>query len=109
MGRLARTRGNCPIDNCIPPRAAQRGSVSREKRHVMEKQKEIANAVQARFEQEVLFLQRLVQTKSSNAFLPGTSSPGVPIEKEVAAVIERELLQLGFEPELVGVSSQRPN
>jgi succinyl-diaminopimelate desuccinylase len=75
----------------------------------MEKQTVIRTTVHSTFEQQVGFLQRLVRARSSYPFLPGSSPPDVPVEEEVAIVIQQELHRLGFEAELVGVSSRRPN
>ena len=61
------------------------------------------------FSQQIEFLQRLVRTRSSNPFLPDSSLPDVPVEEEIAEVIQQELHQLGLPSELIGVSSQRPN
>lgn len=69
----------------------------------------ISAAIQAQFSQEVEFLQWLVRARSSNPFLPESSPPDVPVEKEVAEVIQQELHRLGLPAELIGVSSQRPN
>ncbi len=76
---------------------------------MMGKRPGIAETIQSQFEREVAFLQRLVHAKSTNPFLPQTSSPETPIEREVADVIDRELQEVGFQAELIGVSSQRPN
>ena len=75
----------------------------------MEKQEAISTAIQGTFKQQVPFLQRLVRARSVNPFLPESSLPDVPVEEEVAAVIQQELHRLGFQAELIGVSSQRPN
>ncbi len=75
----------------------------------MEKRSEISETVHSQFEQEVAFLQRLVRAKSTNPFLPQTSSPDMPIEQEVADVIYQELQNLGFQAKLIGVTPQRPN
>jgi succinyl-diaminopimelate desuccinylase len=75
----------------------------------MKQQESISIAVAEQFRQQVGFLQRLVQAKSANPFTPDTSPPDAPIEEEVAAVIQGELQRLGFEANLYGVSSQRPN
>ncbi len=69
----------------------------------------IANAVQAQFDQEVRFLQRLVSARSANPYLPETSSADTPVEREVAELIQQELQRLGYTAELVGMSPQRPN
>ena len=66
-------------------------------------------ALQSAFGQQIEFLQRLVRARSSNPFLPESSPPDVPVEKEVAEVIQQELHRLGLPAELIGVSSQRPN
>jgi succinyl-diaminopimelate desuccinylase len=65
--------------------------------------------VQSVFRQQIEFLQRLVRTRSSNPFLPDSSLSDVPVEEEVAEVIQQELHRLGLPSELIGVSSQRPN
>ncbi len=75
----------------------------------MDKQSRISGAIQSQFEREVAFLQRLVRAKSTNPFLPQTSSLEMPIEREVADVIYQELQYLGFRAELIGASPQRPN
>ncbi len=75
----------------------------------MEKQASVAIAIQSMFGQQVEFLQRLVRARSPNPFLPESSPPDAPVEEEVAAVIQQELHRLGFQAELRGVSSQRPN
>jgi acetylornithine deacetylase/succinyl-diaminopimelate desuccinylase-like protein len=66
-------------------------------------------AVQSAFRQQIEFLQRLVRARSSNPFLPESSPPDIPVEEEVAAVIQQELHRLGLPADLIGVSSQRPN
>lgn len=76
---------------------------------MMDKHSMIAFAVGQHLKQEVHCLQRLVQTNSVNGFLSGASSPDTPVEKVVAVVIQQELLQLGLEPEHVGISPERPN
>jgi succinyl-diaminopimelate desuccinylase len=75
----------------------------------MERQRAITNSIQHQFEQQVSFLQRLVQTNSANPFTPEGSSATTPIEAEVAAVIHDELHRLGFSASLIGASAQRPN
>ena len=75
----------------------------------MKKRETISAAIEETFDQQVDFLQRLVQTKSTNPFTSETSSPTAPVEREVAQVIQQELHRLGFKAELYGVSSQRPN
>ena len=75
----------------------------------MEKQGGIATAVRGQFDRQVAFLQRLVQARSANAYTPETSSPDIPVEAEVATVIQQELQYLGLPREMHGVSPQRPN
>jgi succinyl-diaminopimelate desuccinylase len=75
----------------------------------MEKQKAIATTIQHQFEQQVSFLQRLVQANSANPFTPERSSATAPIEAGVTAVIHAELHRLGLPARLIGASAQRPN
>src|SRR5438034_6949370 len=75
----------------------------------MKTRETISAAIEETSDQQVAFLQRLVQTKSTNPFTPESSSPSAPVEREVAQVIQQELHRLGFKAELYGVSSQRPN
>lgn len=75
----------------------------------MTEQDAIAAIIQDQFQQEVAFLQRLVRAKSSNPFTPETMRPDHPVEAEVATVIHQELLRLDYQPEVVGISAQRPN
>src|SRR5205807_10640777 len=75
----------------------------------MKQRETISAAIEETFDQQVDFLQRLVQTKSTNPFTSETSSPTTPVEREVAQVIQQELHRLGFKAELYDVSSQRPN
>jgi acetylornithine deacetylase/succinyl-diaminopimelate desuccinylase-like protein len=75
----------------------------------MPKQEAIATVVTELFDQQVKFLQRLVQTKSANPFTPGTASSDAPVEEAVAAIIRQELQDLGFPVAIHGVSYQRPN
>jgi acetylornithine deacetylase/succinyl-diaminopimelate desuccinylase-like protein len=66
-------------------------------------------AVQSAFRQQIEYLQRLVRVRSGNPFLPESSPPDVPVEEEVARVIQQELHRLGLPVEQIGVSSQRLN
>ena len=75
----------------------------------MERRVALTTAIQSTFDRQVEFLQRLVRARSSNPFLPESSPSDVPVEEEVAMIIQQELHSLGFEAELVGVSSRRPN
>jgi len=74
-----------------------------------EKHNTISTIIEAHFNQQIAFLQRLVRTNSVNPLTPETVSPDIPVEQEVASVIQQELYRLGFPGELVGVTSQRPN
>jgi acetylornithine deacetylase len=58
---------------------------------------------------QIAFLQRLVQTRSANPFTPETSDPHEPIERAVAHLIHNALASLGLRPELKGMSPERPN
>jgi acetylornithine deacetylase/succinyl-diaminopimelate desuccinylase-like protein len=69
----------------------------------------IVTAVEAQFDREVDFLQRLVRAKSNNPFLPHTSATDAPVERDAAELIQRELQALGFTADLIGVSPERPN
>jgi succinyl-diaminopimelate desuccinylase len=69
----------------------------------------IAIALDNVYEHQIEFLQRLVRARSSNPFLPESSPPDVPVEEEVAALIQQEMHRLGLPADLVGISSQRPN
>src|SRR5260370_41549634 len=75
----------------------------------MTKQDAVAAIIQDQFQQEVDFLQHLVCAKSSNPFTPETSRPDYLVEAEVATIVHQELLHLGYHPEMVGISAQRPN
>jgi len=75
----------------------------------MEKQTAIKAAIQSTFGQQVEFLQRLVRARSTNPFLPDSSPPDVPVEEEVAAIIQLELHRLDLPADLIGVSFRRPN
>jgi acetylornithine deacetylase/succinyl-diaminopimelate desuccinylase-like protein len=75
----------------------------------MEKREIISRVITEQFEQQVEFLQRLVRARSANPFTSDTSSPDLPVEREVAEVIYQELHRLGFPAELKGVSPHRLN
>ena len=75
----------------------------------MEQLADVSAAIAEYFDRQVAFLQRLVQTKSANPFTPDMSSPNTPVEQAVAALIQQELMQFGFQAEAHGVSPQRPN
>jgi len=61
--------------------------------------------------EQIEFLQKLVQTSSVNPHLddPTKSSPYDPTELEVAELIFKKLKELGLEPKFEGVSPSRPN
>jgi acetylornithine deacetylase/succinyl-diaminopimelate desuccinylase-like protein len=75
----------------------------------MNTQDAIAIAIEDTLAHHIEFLQRLVRARSSNPFLPESSPPDIPVEEEVATIIQQELHRLGLPADLVGVSSQRPN
>jgi acetylornithine deacetylase/succinyl-diaminopimelate desuccinylase-like protein len=75
----------------------------------MNTQEAITVAIEDVSGQQIEFLQRLVRVRSSNPFFPEFSPPDVAVKEEVAAVIQEELHCLGFQAELLGVSSERPN
>jgi len=62
-------------------------------------------------DEQIKFLQKLVQTKSVNPNMddPTKSSPYDPIELEVAELIFNKLKEIGLSPKFEGVSSSRPN
>lgn len=75
----------------------------------MKHQEHISSIVAELFRQQVSFLRKLVQTKSTNPFTPDTSPPDAPVEAEIAAIVQEECRLLGFQPQQHGVSPQRPN
>jgi acetylornithine deacetylase/succinyl-diaminopimelate desuccinylase-like protein len=62
-------------------------------------------------EEEIEFLQKLIQTRSVNHNLddPTKSSPYDPVELEVAELIYDKLKSIGFSPQYEGISPSRPN
>lgn len=62
-------------------------------------------------EEQIKFLQRLVQTRSVNPNMddPTKSSPYDPIELEVAELIFKKLKEIGFSPKFESISFSRPN
>jgi succinyl-diaminopimelate desuccinylase len=62
-------------------------------------------------DEQIKFLQKLVQTKSVNSNMddPTKSSPYDPIELEVAELIFNKLKEIGLQPKFEGVSPSRPN
>lgn len=69
----------------------------------------IDDAIQRRWNDQVMFLQQLIQTRSANPYLAVTSDPHDPIELDVANLIYDKLAAIGFVPECRGVSPERPN
>jgi acetylornithine deacetylase/succinyl-diaminopimelate desuccinylase-like protein len=65
--------------------------------------------IDTHFEQEVAFLQELVQCNSVNPLTPDRSIPELAIECEVAHLIVEHLTRMNFMPALHGVSPKRPN
>lgn len=65
--------------------------------------------IDERFDEQVGFLQRLVQSRSNNRFTPELSPPDVAVEAQVAGIIHDHMRGLGFPAALHGVSPQRPN
>jgi succinyl-diaminopimelate desuccinylase len=72
-------------------------------------QQAVSTRIDEQFAQQVDFLRRMVKTRSNNGFTPELSPPDVAVEEQVAAVIFRQMEQLGFQTSLRGVSPQRPN
>lgn len=60
-------------------------------------------------DEQIAFVQQLVRTRSANPFIPDTSDPDEPIERQVAYLIHEQLRAIGLEPEFMGTSMDRPN
>jgi acetylornithine deacetylase/succinyl-diaminopimelate desuccinylase-like protein len=60
-------------------------------------------------EAQIAFLQQLVRARSANPFVPDTSDPHAPIERDIAYLIQDKLREIGLMPELKGISPERPN
>ena len=71
--------------------------------------KKLDNFLEENFEEACSFLQKLVQTNSSNPSTPENSQPDDPIELGVAQKINEKLSKIGFNPSFKGVSKERPN
>ncbi len=71
----------------------------------------IINEIEKTQEEQIKFLQALIQTKSVNPHLddPTKSSPYDPIELDVARLIFDKLKEFGLSPKFEGISSSRPN
>ena len=70
---------------------------------------QLDSIIQKNWNEQVTFLQQLVQTRSANPYLPVTSDPDDPIERDVAYLIANKLADLGLSPKLIGETTQRPN
>jgi putative endonuclease len=79
------------------------------KKNILRRQKTLSHIVRQQFEHEVEFLRRLVRAKSENSYTAENSPANAAIEAEVAAIIVEKMQQLGWHPELHGVSSERQN
>ena len=55
---------------------------------LVKKRQAITQTIREQFEQQVDFLQRLVQAKSANPFTPETSLPSLPVEEAVASLVQ---------------------
>lgn len=78
----------------------------------MEKIKfKIIKEIEKSKEEQIEFLQRLIQTKSVNPNMdePTKSSPYDPIELEIAELIFKKLKGIGLSPKFESVSPSRPN
>lgn len=78
----------------------------------MEKIKlKIIEEIEKSEDEQIEFLQKLVQTRSVNPNLgdPTKSSPYDPIELEVAELIFNKLKEIGLSPKFEGISVSRPN
>ncbi|MBN1679734.1 MAG: hypothetical protein JW966_05545 [Anaerolineae bacterium] len=56
-------------------------------------------------DEQIGFLQQIVQANSANPFTPDASDPDRPIEREIAHLIHNKLRDIGLSPELKGVSA----
>ncbi len=71
----------------------------------------IIDEIEKTKDEQIEFLQKLVQTKSVNLNVddPTKSSPYDPIELEVAELIFNKLKEIGLHPKFEGISLSRPN
>lgn len=71
----------------------------------------IIKAIEANQNEQISFLQTMVQTKSVNPNMdnPMKSSPYDPVELDLARLIFGKLKEFGLEPKFEGFSSSRPN
>jgi succinyl-diaminopimelate desuccinylase len=72
-------------------------------------QQEVAGHIDDGFDEEVMYLQRMVQCRSSNPFTPEMAPSDVPVEQQVAQVVLDQMQRLGLSATMRGVSAQRPN
>ncbi len=70
---------------------------------------QLDNIIRQHWDEQVAFLQQLVQTRSANPYLPVTSDPHEPIEHDVAHLIHNKLAALGLAPTFSGETEARPN
>jgi len=78
----------------------------------MEKlQLEIIKEIEKSKREQIKFLQKLVQTPSSNPYIknPLKSSPCAPVELKVAKLIFNKLKKIGLLPKFESISPERPN
>ena len=71
----------------------------------------IIDEIEKTKDEQIKFLQKLVQTKSINPNMddPTKSSPYDPIELEVAELIFNKLKEIGLQPKFESISPSRPN
>lgn len=71
----------------------------------------IIKAIESNKEEQILFLQKMVQTKSVNPAMenPMKSSPYDPVELDLARLIFSKLEEVGLNPKFEGLSKSRPN
>lgn len=69
----------------------------------------VSEQIAANFEQQIAFLQKLVQTPSINTALIGSSEASSPVERDLASVVAQELARLGFQATTHGKTPERPN
>lgn len=72
---------------------------------------EIIEEIEKSKNEQIKFLQKLVQTPSINPHMddPTRSSPYAPIELEIAELIFNKLKEIGLSPKFEGISPSRPN
>lgn len=75
----------------------------------MKPEHSLSRLIEANFASEVVFLQRLIRAKSTNAYTSETSSATLPVEAKVAELICDQMQAFGWQPQLIGFSQKRPN